>query len=139
MLTRRSVFARAAGIGALALLNRSAFAQNYPEKSIRILVPGSAGGPTDVMARLMAQHMQAMLGQSVVVENQPGGAGNVAARMVAAAPPDGYLLLFCNTSVMATIPAVAKKPIYDPVKDFAPVAKVSQAEQLLIVHPSAPV
>jgi len=139
MLTRRSVFARAAGIGALAFLNRSAFAQAYPEKSIRILVPGSAGGPTDVMARLMAQHMQTMLGQSVVVENQPGGAGNVAARMVATAPPDGYLLLFCNTSIMATIPAVAKKPIYDPVKDFAPVAKVSQAEQLLVVHPSVPV
>jgi tripartite-type tricarboxylate transporter receptor subunit TctC len=139
MLTRRSVVAGAAGLGALAVLNRPAFAQAWPDRTIRIIVPGSAGGPTDVMARLMAQHMQVALGQSVVVENQPGGAGNVAARMVATAAPDGYMLLFCNTSVMATIPAVAKKPVYDPVKDFAPIARVSQSEQLLVVHPSVPV
>ena len=139
MLTRRSVFARVAGFGAFAILNRPAFAQNFPDRTIRIIVPGSPGGPTDVMARLMAQRMQAVLGQSVVVENQAGGAGNVAARTVATAAPDGYTLLFCNTSIMATIPAVAKKPVYDPVKDFAPVAKVSQSEQLLVVHPSVPV
>ena len=139
MVTRRGILSGAAGLGAVTVMGGRAFSQTYPDKTIRIIVPGSAGGPTDVMARLMAQHMQVALGQSIVVDDQPGGAGNVAARMVATAAPDGYMLLFCNTSIMATIPAVAKKPVYDPVKDFAPVAKVSQSEQLLVVHPSVPV
>jgi tripartite-type tricarboxylate transporter receptor subunit TctC len=139
MFTRRHVVAGGIGVGAASLLTRLAFAQTYPDRTIKIIVPGTAGGPTDVMARLVAQRMQNVLGQSVIVENQGGGGGSVAARSGATAAPDGYTLLFCNTSVMATIPAIAKKPVYDPVKDFAPVAKVSQAEQLLVVHPSVPV
>jgi tripartite-type tricarboxylate transporter receptor subunit TctC len=110
----------------------------YPDRVIKIIVPGSPGGPTDVMARLVSQHLQQILGQSVVVENRAGGGGSVAAKVVASAEPDGYTLLFCNTSIMATIPAVSKRPEYSPVKDFAPVAKVSQSEQLLVLHPDLP-
>src|SRR5262245_29077975 len=138
MLTKRTLLASLASAGAASLLARPAFAQAFPNRTIKIVVPGSPGGPTDVMARLIGQRLQVALGQSVVIENQAGGAGVVAARTVASASPDGHTLLFCNTSIMTTIPAVSKKPAYDPVKEFAPVAKVSQSEQLLVLHPDVP-
>jgi tripartite-type tricarboxylate transporter receptor subunit TctC len=138
MRSRREALATLGGAAATPLLARGAFAQAYPSRLIKIIVPGTPGGPTDVMGRLMAQRMQPALGQSIVIENQPGGGGSVAATQVARAEPDGYTLLFCNTSIMATIPAVSKKPTYDPVKEFAPVAKVSQAEQVLVLHPDVP-
>jgi tripartite-type tricarboxylate transporter receptor subunit TctC len=124
------------GIAAAILVSPARAA--YPDRPIKIIVPGSPGGPTDVMARLVSQRLQQMLGQTVVVENRAGGGGSVAAKVVASAEPDGHTLLFCNTSIMATIPAVAKRPEYNPVKDFAPVAKVSQSEQLLVLHPDVP-
>jgi tripartite-type tricarboxylate transporter receptor subunit TctC len=136
MLNRRSFLAGASG-SAVALLVKPARAA-YPDRPIKIIVPGSPGGPTDVMARLLSQRLQQVLGQTVVVENRAGGGGSVAAKVVASAEPDGHTLLFCNTSIMATIPAVAKRPEYNPVKDFAPVAKVSQSEQLLVLHPDVP-
>jgi tripartite-type tricarboxylate transporter receptor subunit TctC len=136
LLTKREFLAAAAGAGAVSFLARPAVAQAYPNRTIKIIVPGSPGGPTDVMARLISQRLQPAIGQSVIIENRAGGGGSVAAKAVANAEPDGYTLLFCNTSIMTTIPAVAKQPEYDPVKNFAPVAKVSQAEQLLVLHPS---
>jgi tripartite-type tricarboxylate transporter receptor subunit TctC len=104
-----------------------------------MIAAGSPGGPTDVMARLLSQRLQNVIGQGVVVDSRGGGGGTVAAKAVATAEADGYTLLFCNTSVMATIPALSKKAEYDPVKDFTPVAKVSQSEQLLVLHPDVPV
>ena len=82
-----------------------AFAQPYPAKPIRIIVPAGAGGPTDVLARIVAQHMQSTLGQSVVVENRGGAGGAIGARAVATAEPDGYTLLLGNTATLANIPA----------------------------------
>jgi tripartite-type tricarboxylate transporter receptor subunit TctC len=79
------------------------------------------------MARIISQRLQQALGQSVVVENRAGGGGSVAAKVVATADPDGYTLLFCNTSIMTTIPAVAKRPDYNPVKDFSPIARSRKA------------
>ncbi len=137
MLTRRALLSGVGGVAAASLLASSGRA-DYPDRLIKIIVPGSPGGPTDVMARLISQRLQQSLGQSVVVENRAGGGGSVAAKAVASAEPDGYTLLFCNTSIMTTIPAVAKRPDYDPVKNFAPIAKVSQSEQLLVLHPSVP-
>ncbi len=136
---RRSLFARAAGAGALALLDRSAFAQAYPDKTIKIVVPGSPGGPTDVMARLVAQRMQTALGQSVIIDNRGGGGGSVAAKVVAASDPDGLYTAVLQYVRNDDDPRGRAPPEYDPVKDFAPVAKVSQSEQLLVVHPSIPV
>jgi tripartite-type tricarboxylate transporter receptor subunit TctC len=135
-LSRRNVLCGLSGATAAVLIGPARAA--YPDRAIKIIVPGSAGGPTDVMARLISQRLQQTLGQTVVVENRAGGGGSVAAKVVATAEPDGYTLLFCNTSIMATIPAVSKHPEYNPVKDFAPVAKVSQSEQLLVLHPDVP-
>lgn len=137
MLTRRALLSGAGGLAGASLLASRARA-DYPDRTIKIIVPGSPGGPTDVMARLVSQRLQQSLGQSVVVENRAGGGGSVAAKVVATADPDGYTLLFCNTSIMTTIPAVAKRPEYDPVKNFTPIAKVSQSEQLLVLHPAVP-
>ncbi len=113
-------------------------AQNYPEKPIRIIVAAAAGGPSDVPARLASQILAPKLGQPVVVENRAGAGGAIGAREVAKAKPDGYTLLVGNTSVMAVIPAVSASAGYDPVKDFAPIAKITEGFQILVVHPSSP-
>jgi tripartite-type tricarboxylate transporter receptor subunit TctC len=111
--------------------------QSYPDKPIRLVVPGGAGGPTDVPARLATQ-MLPNLGQPAVIENRPGAGGAIAARFVATAAPDGYTLLVANTSVLAVIPAVSANAGYDPIMSFAPVAKFSESFQILVVHPSSP-
>jgi tripartite-type tricarboxylate transporter receptor subunit TctC len=114
-----------------------AHAQAYPDKPIRLIVPGAPGGPTDVPARLATQILP-KLGQPAVIENRPGAGGAIAARFVATAAPDGYTLLVANTSVLAVIPAVSVSAGYDPTKSFAPVAKFSESFQILVVHPSSP-
>jgi tripartite-type tricarboxylate transporter receptor subunit TctC len=111
--------------------------QTYPDKPIRLIVPGAPGGPTDVPARLATQFL-AKLGQPAVIENRPGAGGAIAARAAAAAVPDGHTLLVANTSVLAVIPAVSASAGYDPIKSFAPVAKFSESFQILVVPPSAP-
>jgi len=110
----------------------------YPEKLIKMIVPAPAGGQTDVMARLMAQKMQQSLGQSVIIENRAGAGGALAARAAAAAEADGYTLFYGNTSTLAVIPAVSRNPGYDALKNFAPVASVSESYTILVVHPSFP-
>jgi tripartite-type tricarboxylate transporter receptor subunit TctC len=126
------VAALCAGLGA------SAFAQSYPDRPVRIVVPSAPGGPTDLPARLASQILPPRLGQPVIVENRPGAAGAIGARSVATAPPDGYLLLAGNTSVFAVLPSVSASAGYDPTKNFAAVAKVSESYQILVVHPSSP-
>jgi tripartite-type tricarboxylate transporter receptor subunit TctC len=113
-------------------------AQTYPDKPIRIIVAAAAGGPSDLPARLASQILAPKLGQPVVVENRAGAGGAIGARAVATAAPDGYTLLVGNTSVMAVIPAVSASAGYDPVKDFAPIAKITEGFQILVVHPSSP-
>src|SRR5262249_25599531 len=127
----------AAAIGVIALI-ASAHAQTYPDKPIRIIVPAAAGGPTDVPARLASQILPSRLGQPILVENRPGAGGANRAQAVTGAAPDGYTLLAGNTSVFAVIPAVSASAGYDPVKDFTPVAKVSESFQILVVQPSFP-
>jgi tripartite-type tricarboxylate transporter receptor subunit TctC len=115
-----------------------ALAQSYPDKPIKIIVPAAPGGPTDVPARLASQILPPRLGQPIVVENRPGAGGAIGARAVAGSPADGYTLLAGNTSVFAVIPAVSTSAAYDPIRDFAPVAKVSESFQILVVLPSFP-
>jgi tripartite-type tricarboxylate transporter receptor subunit TctC len=122
----------------LALTAATAGAQNYPDKPIKIIVPAASGGPTDVPARLASQILQPKLGQPVVIENRPGAGGAIGARAVIGSAPDGYTLLAGNTSVLAVIPSVSASAGYDPAKNFAPVAKVSESYQILVVHPSRP-
>jgi tripartite-type tricarboxylate transporter receptor subunit TctC len=129
-----------AAVATLVLLGlaTSAQAQTYPDKPIKIIVPSAPGGPTDVPARLASQILPPRLGQPIVIENRPGAGGAIGARAVAAAAPDGYTLMAGNTSVFAVYPAVSSNPGYDPIKDFAPIAKVSESFQILVVRPSFP-
>src|SRR5262249_29126191 len=115
-------------------------AQSWPEKQpIRIVVPAGAGGPNDVLARLVAQQLQGALRQSVVVENRPGAGGAIGARAVATAAPDGYTLLIGNTATLGVVPAAARSPGHDGAKDFTAVGKLIDAEQILVVSPKLPV
>jgi tripartite-type tricarboxylate transporter receptor subunit TctC len=122
----------------LAVAN-SASAQPYPDRLIKIVVPAGPGGPTDVLARLVAEQLQSSLGQSTIVENRGGAGGVIGARAVANAEPDGYTLLFGNTATLANIPAVSRSAGYDPAKAFAAVAKIMDSYQVLVVSPSLPV
>lgn len=110
-------------------------AQTYPDHPIKLIVPSAPGGPTDIPARITAGFIP-KLGQPGVVENRPGAGGALGARSVASSPPDGYTLLVGNTSVFAVNPAVSTSAGYDPLKDFAPVAKFSESFQILVIDPS---
>ena len=107
-------------------------AQTYPTQPIKIIVPSAPGGPSDFPARLAAQILPPKLGQPIVVENRGGAGGAIGARAVASAPPDGYTLMIGNTSTLAVIPAVSASAGYDPVKDFTPIAKVTEGFQILV-------
>lgn len=140
MHSRRQALARSlALLGAATTVASTASAQAYPDRAIRIVVPATPGGPTDVLARLFAERLRLALGQVAFIDNRPGAGGAIAARAVAAAPADGYTLLFGNTATMATIPAVSKTAGYDGNKSFAAVAKVTDSYQLLVVSPDLPV
>jgi tripartite-type tricarboxylate transporter receptor subunit TctC len=122
----------------LALTSQHAGAQTYPSRVIRIVVPFPPGGPTDVAARLIAQPLGETLGQSVIVENQPGAGGRTGSRFVARATPDGYTLLMGGTNLNAIIPAIYKNLDYDPVKSFAAVASVASDAVVMVVNPNVP-
>jgi tripartite-type tricarboxylate transporter receptor subunit TctC len=113
-----------------------ALAQSYPNKAIRIILPGGPGGTTDILARVTAHHLQAAIGQNVIIENVTGGGGVIAAKAAVRAVADGHTLLFGNTTLLAVIPAISKSPGYDPGRDFAPVAKVGDTFQVLVSEPS---
>lgn len=112
-------------------------AQNYPAKPIRIIVPQSAGGSTDLVARPLAQKLADALGQSVVVDNRPGAGSVIGTDLVAKAAPDGYTLLVVAASVTMS-PSLYKLP-FDPVRDLAAISQLTSLPNLLVVHPSLPV
>ena len=116
----------------------AAWAQEYPGKPIRVIVPFPAGGGSDTVARVTAQKLSSALGQQVVIDNRAGASGNIAAELVARAAADGYTLLFGNSSLSIS-PAVFQKLAYDPVKDLLPISMVSSYPFVLVVHPSLPV
>jgi tripartite-type tricarboxylate transporter receptor subunit TctC len=116
----------------------TAMAQPYPARPIKLIVPFPPGGPVDVTARIVAQHLPRTLGQTVVVENRAGAAGALGAKAVASADPDGYTLLCGNISTLVVLPAVTNNRDYDPGKVFVPIAKVSQNHEVLVVHPAFP-
>ena len=124
----------------LALLAASAQAQTgaWPTKPVRMVIAFAPGGPTDIVARVVAAQLSQQLGQQVMVENRPGAGGNIAAELVARAPADGYTL-FYNTSAITIGPALYGKVNYDTLKDFAPVSSTATNAMVLMVHPSVPV
>ena len=114
-----------------------ALAQEYPTKPLRLLVGFPAGGPTDILARVIGEKLAGQLGQPVVIENRPGAAGNIAADVVAKSAADGYTLLYASNSI-AISPAITAKLAFDPVKDLAPVTETASGSLALLVHPSVP-
>jgi tripartite-type tricarboxylate transporter receptor subunit TctC len=123
---------------ALLLFAAASWAQEYPVKPIRIVVPFAPGGGTDLMARIFAQKMTETWGQPAVVENRAGGTGAVGSIIVAKAPPDGYTLLLITSSTHAIWPAIETRLPYHPVRDFAAVSLAATGPQVLVVHPSVP-
>ena len=113
-------------------------AQSYPERSIKVVVPFPAGGPTDAVARLVVQQLSSRLGQTVYVENQASAGGRVASHAVARAHPDGYTLLLGGTNTNAVPRAFYKDLPYDPLKDFAAVAALASDSPVLVVNPALP-
>jgi tripartite-type tricarboxylate transporter receptor subunit TctC len=136
VLAMRTISAATAVVAVLSAAPVNA--QSYPDRVLKMIVAAPAGGQTDVMARYVAQKIEPGLGQKIIVENRAGAGGATGAKAAAAADPDGYTLFFGNTSTLAVIPAVSKIAGYDPVKDFAPVASVSESYMILVVHPSFP-
>ena len=122
-----------------ACIASGAFAQAYPNHSIRLVVPFPAGGTTDILARDVAKKLTDTLGQSVVVDNRPGAGGNIGADLVAKAPPDGYTLLMGTVGTHAINPSLYAKMPYDHIKDFVPVVLVAGVPNVLVVNPSVPV
>ena len=112
-------------------------AQAFPDRPIKLVVPSPAGGPPDVMARLLSDKMAAILGQPVIVENRGGAGGTIGARSVLAAEPDGYTLLMGSTSTLLIAPSIYKNAGYH-TGSFAPVARVADSTEVLAVHPSVP-
>ncbi len=131
---------RALGSIAALLLSALAFpqessAQPYPTRSIRLIVPFAAGGPTDVIARVVAQKLSETWGQQVVTENIPGAGGNTGVAMVAKSPADGYTLLVVSTGFIVNPSMYAKVP-YDPIKDFSPVTLVAASPNVISATPT---
>jgi tripartite-type tricarboxylate transporter receptor subunit TctC len=135
----RLLAALAAVVLACALVGAPAKAEDkYPSKPVRIIVSFSAGGPTDIVARVMGAKMGDLLGQQFVVENRVGAGGNIGADQVAKSAPDGYTLLMATVSTHAINPGLYRNMPYDPVRDFAPIAQIGVTPTLLSVHPSLP-
>ena len=124
--------------GAGAVLLPTARAQTYPAKPITLVVPFPPGGPTDMVARVLAQKMSEQMGQSIVIDNKPGANGNIGATAVSRAPADGYTVLY-NTSSITLSPALYKSLSYDVRRDFAPVVLTAVVPLVLVVHPGLPV
>ena len=110
----------------------------YPSKPIRLVVPFTPSGSTDILARAIGQELTKAWGQSVIVDNIPGAGGAIGAEKVARAAPDGYTLLMGHIGTLAVNPSLYPKLPYNPVKDFAPVAWVARVPNVLVVHPSVP-
>lgn len=112
-------------------------AQNYPSKSVRVVVPFGPAGPTDIIARIISQKLSESLGHQFVVENIGGAGGNTGTAQAAKAPADGYTILVVSTGFMVNPSLYAKVP-YDPIKDFTPLTLVAESPNVVFVHPSVP-
>jgi tripartite-type tricarboxylate transporter receptor subunit TctC len=135
-VTIRSVLYGLKMMALTMLLSHVALGQTYPTRPIRMVVPSSPGaGVTDIMARLIGQHLGVSIGQQIVIDNRPGASGILGSEVVSRAVPDGYTLLIANVSLVVN-PYLYPKMPYDPLKDFVPITMVNSAPLLLVVHPS---
>ena len=130
MFSVRSLFAL------LILGTACAHAQQYPTKPVRVIVGFTAGGPSDIVGRIVAAQLSERFGRQFVVENRAGATGMIDAEVVAKAPPDGHALYIASQTTHAVAPYMYAKPLYDPVKEFATVSLVAHNPLLMVVHPS---
>src|SRR3954469_15982253 len=136
-LNRRHLLAGAAAFFG-ATLTRSADAQDYPQRAVRVIVPYAPGGASDILARLIQPHLERELGQSFVVDNRGGGASQVGTQAIATALPDGYTIGVIDSAFVINPGLFAGKLPYDTRKDFAPVSLLATTPLVLVVHPSVP-
>src|SRR4051812_84489 len=134
--TRRSVLAGLAGLATLQA--PAALAQGYPTKPVSLIIPWAPGGSTDILARIVGQHLQQSMGHPIVIENRTGAAGNIGTSAVARAPADGYTLLFNTMSVHTMNHALFATMPFDGVKDFSPITLLAYVTNTMVVHPSVP-
>ncbi len=134
LLTRRVAIA---GFTAMPFITRAQAA--WPSQNIKFIVPFAPGGSTDILARVIAQKLEAPLRTNIIIENRAGAGGSVAANAVAKAEPDGHTFMMGHIGTLAFTPSLYPNLPYDPVKDFAPVALVATVPNILVVHPSLPV
>jgi tripartite-type tricarboxylate transporter receptor subunit TctC len=118
-------------------MSAALWAQNYPDRPVKIVVPFAPAGPTDVIARIVADKLSANLGKQFYVENRAGAGGNTGTGQVATSPPDGYTLIVVSTGFVVNPSLFAKVP-YDPIKDFAPISNVAVSPNVMTVHPDVP-
>ena len=128
---------RSLAVLASLIIADAALAQSYPTKPIRLVVPFTAGGPSDVIARILAQKLSENWGQQIVAENIPGAGGNTAIAMVAKAPADGYTIMVVSTGFLVNPSMYARVP-YDPIKDFAPITLVASSPNVVFTNPAVP-
>jgi tripartite-type tricarboxylate transporter receptor subunit TctC len=128
---------RAGAAAALVCLASIAFAQSYPTRPVRLVVPFPPGGTIDMVGRLVAQGLSERIGQSVVVDNRAGAGGIVGAEVVAKASPDGHTLCLCSAGAMISSPLLATRQPYDARRDFAPVSTLATVPYVLLVHPTS--
>jgi tripartite-type tricarboxylate transporter receptor subunit TctC len=126
-------------VAAVVLAAGPAQAQSYPARPIRIVVPFSPGGPTDMISRIIGQRMQSILGQTIFVENRLGAGGTIGTRAVVAADPDGYTLLVGNTATLVIAPVINQNLGYDPAIAFVPIVPIATSSNVLVVNPTLPV
>ena len=115
-----------------------AFAQQFPTKPVRWIVPFPPGGAADISSRVIGQKLTERWGQQVIIDNRPGAGGNLGTELAARAPADGYTVVLVPAT-FTTYPSLMRKPLFDPVKDFSPITLVSSSPLVLVVHPSLPV
>jgi tripartite-type tricarboxylate transporter receptor subunit TctC len=128
----------AAALAFCLVLGAPSFAQSYPSKPIRLIVPNAPGGGTDTVARLIAEKLSPALGQQIVVDNRGGAGGRIAAELVARSPKDGYMLLLGSAATLITGPAMDADRKYDPIKDFSPISLAGTTAYMLVLHPALP-
>src|SRR3954454_9008362 len=122
----------------ISLCLTPARAADYPARPVTLVVAFTPGGPSDVLSRIVGKQLEKILGQTFIIDNRPGGAGNIAAEVVAHAAPDGYTLLMGNNSILATNASLYRTLAYAPEKDFAPISLIGSQANILVLTPAVP-